>query len=177
MYEGIDFYEEIRSLYPLWLRGFLEFDAIFSAGAGMLEECAAGIRRFADNQFVMKCDEETLRELEEFLGIAYDYARGDIERRRLIVSHFVGNGRFGVREIREIVAVFTNSPCNVRYENGMISVVITRDINDTFILSDCISILRKRKPAHLGLEVMLSSPFNVGAFAGVNFSEYIEEKI
>jgi len=173
----MDIASEIKSFYPSFIRGFREMEAVFYAAGKMLEDALSELRRMAGNQTVYKADGIALRALEEFLNINYAEERDELQRKNLIASHFIGNGRFGVNEIREIAAVFTPSPCNVRYADSLIEIDIARDIEDNFLLDDFYGIINKRKPAHLSLNVSVSMPFFISAYAGGDFSEYVTEKL
>ena len=167
--------KEIKSFYPSFICGFREMEAVFTAAARLLEGAAAALCKLRDNQTVYKADEDALRNLEEFLGVSYAEERDELQRKKLVSSHFVGNGRFGVREIKEIAAVFISSPCNVSYADSLIHVDIVRDSENSFLPDDFYGVLDKRKPAHLLLNVSVSSPFFVNAYAGAAVSEYLTE--
>ncbi|MDR1629598.1 MAG: hypothetical protein LBS36_05225 [Oscillospiraceae bacterium] len=178
MYHTEEIMRQIRSCYPLWLLEFKEMDALVSAAARMLEAAANAVVLAVENQFVHSAQDKMIEELERFLGIGYEVLRAGENRKGFIASHFIGNGRFGPDKIKEVVAMFTGSPCNVAYlPDSGIHVEIVRDTNDSFVLNDCVAILNKRKPAHLTLTVTLSSPFSVGAFYGVAMTEFHQETI
>lgn len=178
MYDDLNISKEVRSYYPLWLLEFREMDAVVSAACKMLETALSFVYKLVENQLIGQADEAALRDLEHFLGIQYIMDRGDRERRDFISSQFLGNGTFGVDKIKEIVGVFTKNPCNVRYAAGSaINVEITKDSNDSFILDDCVEMLNKRKPAHLKIDVTVSTPFYVAAHWGIAVSEFRCEEI
>ena len=133
--------------------------------------------RMRDNNFIMLADEETIARWEKFMYIPYDSNRTLTDRKNLIVSFFTGAGKIGSKEIKEVVGVFTTSLVEVYFADSTINIKITRDVEDTFILSDCYYILRKKVPAHLKLVITIISSFGLDYYVGAAMTSYKEEEI
>lgn len=172
-----DCYEELKTYYPVWYREILEMDAVWQVFGRQLDGLRAGIDRVVNNNFIYHADLDTLAKWEEFLQIPYDASRPVKERQRLVASFFAGTGHFGAVEIKEVVSTFTPSPCSVTFADSTIGVSITRDVEDTFLLSDCYWILLKKIPAHLGLNMTVLSPFHMGLYVGHMINSYKQEEI
>ena len=179
LYEnGLDSnYEEIKGYYPQWYPDILEMNAVWQALGGQLDGVQGGIESVVNNNYIYLADEATIKQYEVFLGIPYNAERPLEERRKLAASFFVGSGHFGAPEIKAVVATFTPSPCTVTFIDSRVGVTVTRDIEDTFLLTDCYFILLKKIPAHLGLGITVVSPFNSGLYLGTVMNQYKEEVI
>ena len=147
-------YEEIKTWYPAWYRDVLEMDALWRVWGGQLDEIQAGIIRAIDNNFIDYADAETLAKLETFFHITYDGPRTLTERRNMIKAIILGQGHVGQKEIKELIAVFTNGKIDVELIGGMVRITVTRDFGDNFNLYDCHFILDNRIPAHLALDMV-----------------------
>lgn len=147
-------YEEIKTWYPVWYRDVLEMDALWRVWGGQLDEIQAGIIRAIDNNFIDYADAETLAKLEEFFHITYDGPRTLTERRNMIKAIILGQGHVGQKEIKELIAVFTDGEIEVELIGGMVRITVTRDFGDNFNLYDCHFILDNRIPAHLALDMV-----------------------
>lgn len=144
-------FDEIKTYYPVWYWDILEMAAIWKAMGKQLDEIRGGIIQVINNTFISTADPETLTKLEKFLYITYDGPRTVEERRALISSFFIGNGHIGEQELKEIVAAFTTGEISVVLVGGTIKISVTRELSDRFNLSDCLFIVEKRIPAHLGI--------------------------
>lgn len=144
-------YEEFKTYYPVWYRDVLEMDAIWQAYGIQMDDAQKGISQAVNNNFIMKTDAANIAKLERFLYITYDGARTLNERRTMVASFVIGHGHFGEREIKEILSLFTDGEVSVDLIGGTVEISVTREISDRFNLSDCLFIMHKRIPAHLGL--------------------------
>ena len=168
-------YEELKTYYPAWYRDVVEMDAIWHAGGDVLDDLEAAIDRVIDNNFLDTADEATISRLERHIPSAQISQKPIEDRRKLIKSYFMGFGKMSGTKIKRIVSVYTDSPCDVRFTDSTIYVTITRDIDDTFILSDCTAILLSRIPAHLPLVIIVVSPFESQLYIGSAVTEYTQE--
>lgn len=144
-------YGELQTYYPVWYREVKEMDAIWKVMGGELDDIQSGIVQFVLNAYIQTANEETLTRWENFLWITYDGERTLAERRNMILQFFNGFGHIGADEIIEIVNAFTTGQVQVDLIDGEVQISVTRDLAERFILSDCILILNKRMPAHLGI--------------------------
>lgn len=170
-------YEELKSYLPDVLTSIKDVDAHIQAVGAQMDDVDLETFRARDNNFIFLSDEKTVARLEKFMYIPYDQSRTLGDRKALIVSFFTGNGKIGAKEIKEVVNVFTPSPTEVAFADSTVNIKITRDISDTFILSDCYFILRKKLPAHLELVITIISSFQNELFFGSALTHYKEEVI
>ena len=156
MYENAfeNTYKELRSYYPMLYWEFKEMDAIWRSMGDELDNIQNGIVSFVLNNYIQNADEEVLARWEKFLWITYDGERTLNDRRSVILQFFNGYGHIGEQEIKEIIWAFTVGDIVVELIGGTINITVTRDLAEKFILSDCMFILKKRIPAHLGIEFM-----------------------
>lgn len=158
-------YEELKTFYPVWYRDVLEMDALWRVFGNRLDDIQAGLVQAISNCYINTADEAAIRQFEEFLYITYDGPRTLDERRALVSSFFIGNGHIGEREIKEIIEAFTVGDISVSLSaGGVIEISVTRGISDQFNLPDCVFILNKRIPAHLGIvfhDVFLPIKFTI----------------
>lgn len=170
-------YDELKSYLPDVFTSIVDVEAFLQAVGRQMSDVDYDTFRSRDNNFILLADEETILRWEKFMYIPKDSNRTLDDRRKLIISFFTGTGRIGAKEIREIVRVFTLSPVEVVFLDSTINIKITRDISDTFIVSDCYFILRKKLPAHLELVITVISSFLSEYFIGSKITSYKQEVI
>lgn len=162
-------YEEIKTWYPVWYRDVAEMDALWRAWGRQLDEAQRGIIQAVDNHFVTFADAQAVAKLEAFLGIVYDGPRTLAERRNVVRAFMRGQGHIGQKEIKALIAVFTEGGIEVDLVGGTIQITVTRDLGDRFNLYDCHLVLDNRIPAHLVLGLV----DNILPIASVNHSRLI----
>jgi hypothetical protein len=170
-------YDEIKTFLPGCLESIQDVVAYLKALGNQLDALDTGVLQARDNNFIFLADEATISRVEKFMYIPYDPARTLDDRRKLIASFFVGSGKIGANEIKQIVNTFTPSPTDVTFQNSTINIRVTRDISDSFILADCYFVLLKKIPAHLSLVITVISAFEVNAYAGGFLTQYKEEVV
>ncbi len=170
-------YSELKGCLPGLYDDITEMQAYLEGLGSQLDAVVIKSTRMRNNNFLFLADVATIARLETFLGITADATRTLDDRRKLIASYYTGSGKFGATEIKNIVSVFTDSPCAVSFTGSTITVTVTRDIADTFILNDCTAVLSKKIPAHLALVVTVVSPFSLNAYFGGAVTQYKEEVI
>lgn len=144
-------YEEIKTFYPVWYFDVLEMDAIWRAVATQLDQIQESVEDLVSNGFIETADEPTIASLETFLRIDIDPTKALTDRRRLVSTFFSGNSHIGAKEIKETVATFTQGNTEVTFENSEIRITVTRDLSERISLLDCLLVLKRRIPAHLGI--------------------------
>jgi hypothetical protein len=168
-------YDELKTYLPDFYESIADVREFLKALGLKMDGVHQNTMQARDNNFIFLADEKTVARLEKFMYIPYDPARTLEERRRLIASFFVGSGKIGANEIKEIVHVFTPSPTEVTFANSTINIRVTRDVSDSFILADCYFILLKKIPGHLQLVITVISAFSVNAYTGGVLNQYKEE--
>ena len=168
-------YNELKSYLPTFFAQITDVEYFLQSAGKQMDSVDADAFRMRDNNFILLADEETIARWERFMGITYDERRTLTDRRNLIISFMTSTGKIGATEIKDIVRVFTPSPVQVTLANSVVSVKITRDISETFILSDCYAILRKKVPCHLELKIEITSSFESSYYIGAAITSYKEE--
>lgn len=161
-------YEELKTFYPVFYRDVFEMDAIWRTCGGGLDQIEEDVDRVAGSSYVALMDEAALGQMEVFLGIPTDASRTLEERRKMVSSYFLGTGHFGANEIKEITKAFTNGECEVSFRDGEVYIHIKADISDTPPADDYYYILRKKIPAHLGVNTEIEIEFTENLYAGSN---------
>jgi len=177
-------YDEIKTWYPVWYLEILDMNVLLKIYGKQFDELQGDITQAVDNNFIDYADARTISELERFLRIRYDGQRTLDERRRVIKSFFIGGGRIGQHEIREIVSVFSEN-MNTDVEFVPMSdaeasyVIITVDITDIENLSysDITDALLRRLPAHLAFELrsLITAEYSIADYSVGVMIEEIEE--
>lgn len=161
-------YEELKTFYPVFYRDVFEMDAIWRTCGGGLDEIEDDVDRVANSTYISLMDEKALVQMETFLGIPPDSGRTLEERRKLVSSYFLGVGHIGAREIKEIAKAFTGGKCEVSFSNGEVYIHIKADISDTPPADDFFFILRKKIPAHLGVNTEIEIEFTENLYVAAN---------
>lgn len=159
-------YETLLTLYPVWYREVLEMNAILEAMGEQLDDVQNSILRVVDNNFIATSQAYSIDRMEEFLSIVHDNPRTLEERRALIASFFIGNGRIGEQEIKAIVQVFTEGDVLVDFAHSTVIISVIRDVAERLSIVDCMNILKRRIPVHLRL--MLVDQLLPIVFKGTN---------
>lgn len=163
-----DAYEELKTFYPVFYRDVFEMDAIWRTCGGGLDEIETNVDRVANSTFISMMDETALSRMEQFLGIPFDSKRTLEERRSLAASYFLGTGHFGAPEIKELTRAFTDGKCTVSFGGGVVYIHIKADISDTPQADDYYFMLRKKTPAHLGLNTEIEVEFSENLYVAAN---------
>ena len=161
-------YEELKTFYPVFYRDVFEMDAIWRVCGGGLDIIEANVDAVANSTFISLMDEAALALMEVFLGVPSDPSRSIEDRRKLVSSYFLGTGHIGAPEIKEITRAFTEGQCEVAFEGGAVYIHIKAEITDTPPADDYFYILRKKIPAHLGVNTELEIEFNENLYVGSN---------
>lgn len=161
-------YEELKTFYPVFYRDVFEMDAIWRTCGGGLDEIEDDVDRVANSTYISLMDEKALVQMETFLGVPPDSSRTLEERRKLVSSYFLGVGHIGAREIKEIAKAFTEGKCEVSFANGEVYIHIKADISDTPPADDFFFILRKKIPAHLGVNTEIEIEFTENLYVAAN---------
>ena len=168
-------YDELKSYLPDIFTSIKDVDVFLKIVGLEFDKLENSTFIARNNNFINLSDEKTISSLEKFMYIPYNSNRTLADRKNLIISFFTGNGKIGITEIKEVVKVFTTSVCDVLFADSTITIKIIKDISETFILSDCYFILRKKVPAHLKLEITIVSSFFDVCYVGAGITSYKEE--
>lgn len=149
------YHDELASWFPAWYRNVLEMDALWQTWGALLDQLQADILRVLNNNFLLHCDEETIKMWEDFLGITMASPRNLENRRRFVMMHFGGFGKCSATKIQGIIKQYTGSKSTVSFEpmdddgNHWLNVQMERGDAETLYVGDVQFILDKIIPAHL----------------------------
>nr|DAN95969.1 MAG TPA: tail protein [Caudoviricetes sp.] len=143
-------------------------DAIWRTCGGGMDEIEDDVDRVANSTYISLMDETALAQMEAFLDVPPDGSRTLEERRKLVSSYFLGAGHIGAREIKEIAKAFTEGKCEVSFANSEVYIHIKADISDTPPADDFFFILRKKIPAHLGVNTEIEIEFTENLYVAAN---------
>lgn len=161
-------YEELKTFYPVFYRDVFEMDAIWRTCGGGMDEIEDDVDRVANSTYISLMDETALAQMEAFLDVPPDGSRTLEERRKLVSSYFLGAVHIGAREIKEIAKAFTEGKCEVSFANSEVYIHIKADISDTPPADDFFFILRKKIPAHLGVNTEIEIEFTENLYVAAN---------
>lgn len=152
-------------IFPRWLLEFYEFDELIKLQANTTQQSQNSIDYIINNRFIDYIDEETAKKYELFLGITNSENRSLEERKAIIKTYFLGNGKVSMSIILNIIETLSNGKVNgyfkdidSEYNQGIIIEVYDCILGD--MLAEIINILEKRIPAHLNIEVQYT-PYGV----------------
>lgn len=156
-------YDEIKTYIPEYYGYIQETNAYLQSLGSQLEQAETDTLQARDNNFIYRADEPTITNELAFLEIKYNTSYTLEEKRNLLASFYVGGGKIGRPEIKDIASVFTDSFVDVALVNSVVTVNINKDSNADSILDDILYILERKIPTHLGLIVK---------FRNMTFDEY-----
>ena len=147
-------YEEIKRFYPVWYRDVLEMDAIWRAQGIELDGVRATVEALIDNGYIMTADLRTIASLEAFLHINPTPEQTLQERRQVVATYVRGQDHIGAPEIKSIAGAFTSGVVDVDFALGVISVMVSHPVTETFDIDACRTLLLERIPTHLALALV-----------------------
>lgn len=174
-------YEELITYYPKFYREVLEMRAILEAEGKLADDIENNIECVFNNCFIDTADEITIRKLEEFLGLKLYRQRSLEDRRRLVKSLFVGNGKISASMISEMISAYTGAKVSCTFEpydelrNNMLYINFERGSEKTLYTSDILSLLEKRIPAHIKYRTAVVYSFPIGIGRNRKYYKYDHE--
>lgn len=161
-------YEELLTYYPKFYRDVLEMRAVLEAEGKIADDLQANIEQVFDDCFIDTADESTIRSLEKFLFLGLYKQRSLEERRRLVKSLFVGSGKVSASMLSEMISAYTGAAVTVTFEpfdaegNNKLNIEFDRGSDRTLYMSDILTLIEKRIPAHIEHESAVVYSFPVG---------------
>lgn len=162
-------YAELITYYPRYYRDVLEMRAILETEGKLADDIEDNIERVFNNCFIDTADETTISKLEKFLYLGLYKQRSLEERRRLVKSLFVGGGKISASMISEMIAAYTGAPASCRFEpfdeygNNKLYIDFSRGKEKTLYMSDILTLIERRIPAHIEYMVTVVYSFPIGA--------------
>lgn len=163
-------YEELITYYPRFYRDVFEMVEILKAHGRIADGMEENIEQAFLNGFIDYADETAIEKLEKFLEIGLNKNRTLEERRRLVKSYFVGFGKLSASLICQMIGAYTNAPVSCRFEpfdeegNNLLYIDFQRSGNETIYMSDILTLLSKKLPAHIAYrpEIVYRFPVVIG---------------
>ncbi len=160
-------YDELITYYPRYYRDVFEMDAILRAVGSVTDDLTDDIERVYFNNFLDHCDEETLRRYEAFLGIQLNRFRTLDERRRFIKAFIAGFGKISASMIAGMIYEYTHADVDIWFEpsdeigNNTLYIHFKRGNISTLYMSDIITLLSKKLPAHIDWHLAIVYSYSV----------------
>lgn len=154
-------YEELITYYPRFYRDVLEMDAILRSEGRLADGIQDGIKTILSNSFVSTANEDTLTMLEKFLGLQLQKQRTVEERRRILMSFFVGMGKVSASRIVELIKAYTGADINCEFYpfdaegNNRLDIKFDRGSEANIYIADIYTLLAKMLPAHIEYRAMV----------------------
>lgn len=146
-------YEEIVSYGPHWWTEYREMDANYRFAGWTLDLMALWLEKIINNQFVMRCDEDSLAEFESILRIYPDEHETIQERKRTVASYWSGTGKLSGSTIKSLVNIYTGGTGEVWWVGDELNVRIISDEDVSYSTVRLINILQRRMPAHIPIAI------------------------
>lgn len=161
-------YDELITFYPRYYRDVLEMDAILHAEGKLADGIQNGIDLMLLNNFIDTADENTILKLEEFLGLSLLKARSLDERKRIIKTHFAGQGKVSASSISEMIRAYTGADTECEFypfdeeKNNRLDIRFKRGSEAVIYASDIYTLLAKILPAHIEYRAEMTYRFPIG---------------
>lgn len=160
-------YEEVISYGPKWLTGYREMDANYQYAGWTLDLMAYWLERIIHNVFPLYADEETITQLEKFLGLEYDPSLSLETRRKVVAAfYYFGYGKLSKTTIVNLIKAYTGCDSDVAYDGQAFLIEIDGRELPVLIDDKLLSIISRRMPAHLGYAVNIIKEARGKVYAG-----------
>lgn len=161
-------YEKLITYYPRFYRDVFEMVEILKAHGRIADGLEDNIELAFFNCFIDEMNEEAVYTLEAFLGISLDKSRTLEERRRLLKSYFAGFGKVSASMLEELISAYTGAEVECAFEpfdedgNNRLYINFLRGDENTLYMSDIITLLSKKIPAHIQWQAAVVYRYGIG---------------
>lgn len=170
--------ELIKEIPKAIYDGIEDVHAHFRGAGEVLDDIDNSTYQARMNLFISQSDLPTIERLEAFFGIQKDNRRTLSDRQKLIMALInMSNSHFGSNEMKTVISSFTDGIINISFENSTFYIIIERDIEDSFLLTDCHNTLLDMIPGHLGLSIGILSEFESSCYVGGCMMRYKKEVV
>ena len=158
-------YEELLTFYPIFYREIFEMNELLKTYGGLLDVIQKNIDTMLANNYIQTADETTITKFEKFLYVNTDKTKSLEERRRFVLSFFIGFGRISATKIKAVIKNYTNAEADVQFKradkngNNRLFVTCDRGTEDVLRMYDIADILTRKIPAHIFLSVLIKYVF------------------
>ena len=161
-------YEELISMYPNFYREIYEMQEILKVQGKLSDNLKTDIQQVFFNQFVEYADSETIAVYEKIIGIQTDTSKSLEQRRSVVRAFLTGSGKLSETVIKSIIGSYTGGDVecsldtvNYRDDFHTLSITAERGSGETINLSDIISLIEKKIPAHLKYDLSFYENYNL----------------
>ena len=162
-------YEELLSMYPNFYREVYEMQEILKAQGKLADTLKTDIQQVFFDQFVEYADSETIAVYEKIIGIETDANKSLNERRRIVKAFLTGSGKLSETVIKNMISSYTGGDVQceldtINYNDDFhtLSITAERGSGETINLSDIISLIEKKIPAHLKYDLSFYENYDLG---------------
>ncbi len=158
-------YEELLTFYPIFYREIFEMNELLKTYGGLLDVIQKNIDTMLANNYIQTADETTITKFEKFLYVNTDKTKSLEERRRFVLSFFIGFGRISATKIKAVIKNYTNAEADVQFKrtdekgNSRLLVTCDRGMENNLKMYDIADILTRKIPAHIFLSVLIKYVF------------------
>lgn len=165
MYENSDFssnYEELKTYYPRFYYDVLEMMALLKTYGDLADDLDSDIKQVLADCFIDTADEQTIRRLEEFLYIPLQQNRTLNDRRRLVKSFFIGNGKLSATMLSDMVNAYTGAGVHCTFEpfdlaqNNMLHIFAERGAEQMLYIHSILLLVKAKLPAHIAHDLSIT---------------------
>lgn len=155
-------YDELITYYPRFYRNVFEMDAILRTYGSIADNLESSVECVLGNTLIDTADEGTITRLEKFLGISLVRERSLEERRRLLKAYYVGDGKLSASLLSAVITSYTDANTEIAFEpfdetgNNRLEIHFERGAEQTIYMSDILTLLAKKIPAHLVYQAMMT---------------------
>jgi len=141
--------------YPIVVQIIVDFQCIIASEFPEFELGWTANNSALNDAFLTTMGEERIEQWENLLNLAYDESDTLEMRRYAIIARIRGQGKLNTESINSIVSAFTDGTARSYIENSTLYVWINpSSTNKEYKFQAIEDELMRRKPAHLGLQVM-----------------------
>ncbi|MBQ3160575.1 MAG: DUF2313 domain-containing protein [Oscillospiraceae bacterium] len=164
-------YERILRFVPVFFRDIFEMDSIYRVDGEMVDELILKINIVKANRYILSADEETISELEAFLGLESDSDSTLDDRRNLLVSYFTGFGKLSATTIKSIIKSLSDADSEVTFlpaDNAGNNCLNINIFNPSFSyrLDNIVKVLSKRIPGHIWYKIRIQHEKKATSYIG-----------
>jgi len=158
-------YEELITFYPIFYKEIFEMNEILKAYGNLADTIQKNIDIMLSDNYIQTADEPTITRLEKFLYINTDKTKSLNERKRFVLSFFIGFGRISATKIKAIIKNYTNADVDVEFKkfddkgNNCLYVTCDRGTENNLKMYDIPEILTRKIPAHIFLNLLIKYIF------------------
>ncbi len=158
-------YDELITFYPIFYKEIFEMNEILKTYGKLSDIMQKNIDIMLSDNYIQTADESAITRLEKFLYINTDKTKSLDERRRFVLSFFIGFGRISATKIKAIVNNYTKADVDVEFKvfdnegNNCLYVTCDRGMESNLRMYDVVDILIRKIPAHIFLNLLIKYVF------------------